>query len=144
MALDFIMSHDVAVGKGKTTVIDEHYFDIVNKVPKSIPELTRTFINSFKNGSLYIKEAKIKLKQPSFHMKEILKLRDCYELSDLDKILKYCLINEIYDIEGIKSVLREKFIEIIINDEINVEKVKAEIIDANLVRQTSYYEGGQF
>lgn len=77
-------------------------------------------------------------------MREILKLRDCYELSDLDKILKYCLINEIYDIEGIKSVLREKFIEIIINDEINVEKVKAEIIDANLVRQTSYYEGGQF
>ena len=144
MALDFIMSHDVAVGKGKTTVIDEHYFDILNKIPKSIPELTRTFINSFKNGSLYIKEAKIKLKQPSFHMKEILKLRDCYELSDLDKILKYCLINEIYDIEGIKSVLREKFIEIIINDEINVEKVKAEIIDDNLVRQTSYYERGQF
>ncbi|MBP2029059.1 transposase [Acetoanaerobium pronyense] len=142
--LEFIISYEIAEGKGKTSVKEEHYAKIATKVPKSIPEIKRTFMNSFKNGSIYIKEAEKVLNQPSFHIREILKLRDCYELSDLDKVLKYCILEGVYDIEGIKSILKEKFIEIVINDEVIVNQTKVNIINSDLVRQTSYYEGGQF
>lgn len=149
-ALDKIAEHELIAGKGKNTVVDSHYREIQNLVPKSIPEIKRQFVATFELGEEYFERTASILKQPSFHARGFLKLKELYDISDLNKILSYCLENKIYRIESIKEVIKEKYLEIILNhNQLDPQKNESLVDIAKttdfegLIRDISYYEGGQ-
>lgn len=136
--LEVITFHEIDPNNSnKVLTIDEHYAHLNNSVPKSIPEIRRQIEETFDSGKIYYAEASKRLKQPSFHAKGFLKLKELYTVETLNIILNYCIQQNIYDISEIKSVIKEKYLDIVSN--------KASL-DANknnhssLVRDLSYYE----
>lgn len=146
LKMNLIDTHELIDGKNNMKIKDSHYDAIKTRAPKSIPEMKRQFIADFKSGNDYlIKTAKL-LKQQSYHVREFLKLRDMYSNDDLNLVLEYCIDNEVYKIERIREVLKEKYFEIILGEKnIDAEdnSIDKDTSSDELVRETSYYEGGQ-
>ena len=148
--MNLIDTHNLMEGKHEVRIIGEHLEAIQTKAPKSIPEIRRQFVKSFSYGQIYIDKTGKVLNQQSHHMREFLKLRELYSTHDLDLILNYCLENGIYRIEGMKEVLKDKYFEIVLNER-NIDNksiIEAELSSKGLssdeiIRETSYYEGGQ-
>jgi hypothetical protein len=92
---------------------EEHYAPITQPVSKSIPEIKRQFESTFNNGQDYLIEASKVLQQPSYHAREILKLKDMYHTENLDMILEYSIQNGKFKINEIKEIIREKYLEIV-------------------------------
>ncbi|WP_283591983.1 Mu transposase domain-containing protein [Clostridium butanoliproducens] len=139
-SLDIIATHEITNDKGKMITVERHYGDLNNIAPKSIPEIIRQFESTFVHGSEFYKESIQYLKQPSYHLREIIKLKDLYDINSLDLILKYCINEKIYQIKDIKNVLKYKFIEIIRCTDASEELLTI----ADTSRDLSYYEEGQF
>ncbi len=149
-SLDKIAEHEITEGKGKNKIIDNHYAEIKNLVPRSIPEIKRQFISTFEFGNEYLEKTAPILKQPSFHAREFLKLKELYDIKDLNKVLSYCLEHQIYKIENIKKVIKEKYLEIILDVSENTPRNNEAVASISkiselegLTRDLSYYEGGQ-
>lgn len=141
--LDIIATHEV--NKDDVTKSKEHYAPISYSAPKSIPEIKRQFKSVFKNGEQFLEKSSKILQQPSYHAREILKLKELYTVDSLDLILSYCINNEIYDIDDIKKILKEKYIDIVFNNILEQNKIsgiQASGPDGSLIRDLSYYEGG--
>ncbi|MBS5823324.1 MAG: IS21 family transposase, partial [Clostridium argentinense] len=75
-SLDIIATHEITNDKGKMITVERHYGDLNNIAPKSIPEIIRQFESTFVHGSEFYKESIQYLKQPSYHLREIIKLKD--------------------------------------------------------------------
>jgi transposase len=151
-AMEMITTYELINEKGKFFTKDEHYAPIKQPVPKSIPEVKRQFESIFKFGESYFVEATKVLQQPSYHAREILKLKDMYHTENLDKILNYCIKEQKFKINEIKEIIREKYLEIVLgrSHKENTKDIGTliECIDEiattdALIRDTSYYEGGQ-
>ena len=88
-------------------------------------------------------------KQPHFHAREFLKLKDLYAIADLDIILKHCIDSNVLKIDGIKSLIKEKYLELIIEHE-RVELILTKpnknkdtnMNEEGLIRHLSYYGKG--
>jgi len=76
------------------------------------------------------------LKQPSYHLRELIKLKDLYDISSLDLILEYCMANDIYEIKNIKEVLKTKYLEIISGENLTNDMLTLEDTYMDL----TYYE----
>lgn len=138
-SLDIIATHEIIKTKGKMVTIDEHYGELNNIAPKSIPEIIRQFENTFSNGKAFYKNCIPHLKQPTYHMRQIIKLKELYDNESLDLILRYCIEQNIYEIGAIKNIIKTKYLDIIkgINS-------KDELLTINETsRDLSYYEEGQ-
>lgn len=120
--------------------VDTHYGDLNNIAPKSIPEIIRQFENTFSNGKVFYKNCIPYLKQPSYHLRQIIKLKELYDIDSLDLILKYCIDNNIYEIKAIKNVLKTQYFNIVKG--INSEDELFTISETS--RDLSYYEEDQF
>lgn len=142
-----IATHELVNGKDNVKKIDEHYEAIRTKAPKSIPEIKRQFISNFRLGNAYLDKTSKILIQQSYHVREFLKLREVYNIDDLNLVLEYCINNEIYRIEGIKEILKNKYFEIVIGEkdiaDIANKITTTKLTSDDLIRETSYYEGGQ-
>jgi hypothetical protein len=125
------------------------YKGIASKVPRSIPEIKRVFEGTFKHGSEFYELASRVTRQAHFHAREFLKLKDLYSVEDLDIILKHCVQNNIFKIETMKSVIKEKYLDLIIEH----DKTQLSLLKKNenkhslknekeLVRHLSYYGKG--
>jgi hypothetical protein len=147
--LVLIKKWNVLEGKNKTIEDKDDYKDIAVKVPHSIPEIRRVFEKTFLYGNEFYVLASRVTKQPHFHAREFLKLKDLYDLTDLDIILKHCIDNHILKIDDMKSLIKEKYLELIIEH----EKTGLALVKANkskytlnnekeLVRNLSYYGKG--
>ncbi|MFZ5986074.1 MAG: IS21 family transposase [Bacillota bacterium] len=141
MKMNLIDAPAVKNGKNGIFRIDDHYTPISSKVPKSIPEIKRQLVKTFKVGEKYLELASKALQQPSYHARQILKLRELYTVESLDKILDYCIKNSIFDIDGIKDILKNKYIEIVFGDNVDF-KANPNTSSYSLARDLSYYEGG--
>lgn len=141
MKMELIEAPEVMNGKNEVFRIDDHYIPISSKIPKSIPEIKRQFGKTFRSGELYLEIASKVLQQPSYHARQILKLTELYTVESLNKILDYCVKNSIYDIEAIKGVLKEKYIEIVMEEQIGKSGTPSGTTNS-LARDLSYYEGG--
>lgn len=139
-ALDIIATHEIVKDKGKMITIDTHYGDLNNIAPKSIPEIIRQFESTFANGTIFYNKSIQHLKQPSYHLREIIKLKELYDVTSLDLILDYCIHNDIYEIKDIKNILKSKYFDIVKGTNVNEELLT--ITDTS--RDLSYYEEGQF
>lgn len=139
MKMNLIETTVINSGKNGIFKVDEHYAPISSKVPKSIPEIKRQFMKTFKNGDIYLELASKSLQQPSYHARQILKLTELYTIESLDKILNYCIKNSFFDINEIKDVLKNKYFEIIIEDNMAPSNTTS---SHSLARDLSYYEGG--
>lgn len=139
-ALDIIASHEIIKDKGKMITVDTHYGDLNNIAPKSIPEIIRQFENTFSNGKIFYKNCIPYLKQPSYHLRQIIKLKELYDIDSLDLILKYCIDNNIYEIKAIKTVLKTQYFNIVKG--MNSEDKLLTISETS--RDLSYYEEDQF
>lgn len=133
--------HELNTEKNEVFRFDNHYAAISNNVPKSIPEIKRQFMKTFKFGDIYLEHASKVLQQPSYHAKQILKLKDLYTIESLDKILEYCIKNSIFEIDDIKGVLKEKYIEIVLGEIVDPIAYSNKTTHS-LARDLSYYEGG--
>lgn len=133
--------HELNTEKNGVFRFDDHYAAISNNVPKSIPEIKRQFMKTFKFGGIYLGHASKVLQQPSYHAKQILKLKDLYTIESLDKILGYCIKNSIFEIDDIKGVLKEKYIEIVLGEIVDPIAYSNKTTHS-LARDLSYYEGG--
>ena len=141
MDMNHVRSYEVNTSNNPITRLDEDYEPIANKAPKSIPEVKRQFKASFKTGESYLEVAAKVLEQPIYHARQILKLKELYTAESLDKILDYCIKNNIFDIDGIKGVLKEKYIEIVLEDKDDFSTTST-TGSHSLARDLSYYEGG--
>ncbi len=139
-ALDIIASHEIIKDKGKMITVDTHYGDLNNIAPKSIPEIIRQFENTFSNGKVFYKNCIPYLKQPSYHLRQIIKFKELYDIDSLDLILKYCIDNNIYEIKAIKTVLKTQYFNIVKG--MNSEDELLTISETS--RDLSYYEEDQF
>ena len=145
-----IKQYELLHGKGEDITIPEDYERISSKVPFSIPEIKRVFEMTFKNGREFYSLTSRITAQPHFHAKEILKLQDLYAAEDLDIILKHCINNNILKIDGVKSVLKEKYFRLIMEHETIGIKERSRLsmyeqkISEGVTRSLSYYDqGGQ-
>lgn len=151
--MDIIATHEITKDKINPIRKDEHYALIKGTVPKSIPEIKRQFESNLKSGVVYYKEATKVLQQPSYHARQILKLRDLYQEDDLDLILDYCIAHKKFKIEEIKEIIKEQYLEIILSHNKKEDKeiphnqeitnLEAYQVEDELIRDISYYEGGQ-
>lgn len=138
-SLDIIATHEIIKDKGRMVTTDEHYGELNNIAPKSIPEIIRQFENTFCNGKAFYENSIPYLKQPSYHMREIIKLKELYDNDSLDLILKYCIDKNIYEIKEIKSILKTKYLDIVRGINSNDELLTIN----ETSRDLSYYEEGQ-
>jgi len=142
MKMNLVESPEVNNGRNEVFRIDEHYDPISRNIPKSIPEIKRQLIKTFENGEKYLELASKALQQPSYHARQILKLKELYTTESLDKILEYCIKNSIFDIDGIKEVLKEKYIDIVLMEKAADPSTNKISGGHSLARDLSYYEGG--
>jgi len=147
--LNLIKSHYVLEGRYEEFKDSNDYSDIAVRVPRSIPEIRRVFEKTFKNGAQFYELASKVSNQPYFHAREILKLKDLYDVSDLDIILEHCIENSVLKIDNIKTIIKEKYLSLMIEHErmeLELTKKKKNIYglknEKELVRNLSYYEKG--
>lgn len=121
------------------------YEVIASSVPRSIPEIRRIFESTFKHGKEFYDLASKVSNQVHFHAREFLKLKELYSLEDLDIILVHCIENNIFKIENMKTTIKEKYFELIMEHEkteLSLLKNKSKLTVKNeneLVRHLSYY-----
>ena len=147
--LSLIKSYAVLDGKNNKLEDPMDYKDIAVRVPVSIPEIRRVFEKTFKHGNEFYELVSRVTNQPHFHAREFLKLKDLYDVCDLDIILKHCVENNILKIDNVKSLIKEKYLALIIEHETveitlaNAKKDKYSLKnEKELVRHLSYYEKG--
>lgn len=147
--LVLIKKWNILQGKNRKIQAKDDYKDIAVRVPSSIPEIRRVFEKTFKHGNEFYRLASRVTKQPHFHAREFLKLKDLYDVSDLDIILKHCIDSNVLKIDGIKSLIKEKYLELIIEHE-RVELIltkpnkdkNTNVNEKGLIRHLSYYGKG--
>lgn len=141
--MSFITSHEIKTNK-ENSIKDEHFLAIAHQTPKSIPEIKRQFQATFNNGAKYLEQSSKLLQQPSYHARQILKLKELYTNESLEAILEYCINNQMYSINEVKKVLKEKYIDIVIlkGSAIINGDVESNINNDSTTRCLSYYEGG--
>lgn len=142
LKMELIATHEIINSDDNILSLEEHYALIKSSVPKSIPEIKRQFQSTFKNGSVYLERASHVLQQPSYHARQILKLKELYNVESLDIILNYCINNGLYGIDEFKGVLRDKYIDIMVNNNSDGNMLSPSVLENSLVRDISYYEGG--
>ncbi|MEG0309228.1 MAG: IS21 family transposase [Clostridium sp.] len=138
-SLDIISVHEIIKDKGRMVTVDKHYGSLNDIAPKSIPQIIRQFEEMSTNGNEFYRKSIPHLKQPSYHLRELIKLKDLYDISSLDLILKYCMSNNIYEIKNIKEVLKTKYLEIISGENLTNDMLTIE----DTCRDLTYYEEGQ-
>lgn len=136
---EYIMSLELQDGKHGIFKNPEHYEDIKVKASKSIPQIKRDFMSTFKNGEAYLKAATGLFQQPSYHARKILELLDLYEPKILDKVIAYAIANDKLDIKSIKQLIRNDFFKIIA-DEAKANEVIKSIDTEGIIRSLDYYE----
>ena len=121
---------------------DLHYKGVMAAVPKSIPEIRRKFVTTFERGAEYLEKSSSIVEQSSYHARQILKLQELYTAPILNRILGYCIDHNIYAIEGVKEILKNKSLEILV-ESMGSEVAAATANNPGLTRSLSYYGGGQ-
>lgn len=149
--LNLIKKYTLIQGRNGKIEDDRDYAGIASRVPSSIPEIRRVFEKTFVHGSGFYELASKITKQPHFHAREFLKLKDLYEVQDLDIILKHCIESNILKIDSIKALIKDKYLELMLEHEkleLRLTTSKKDIYshknEKAIVRDLSYYDkGGQ-
>lgn len=93
-------------------------------------------LSTFSNGKQYLAAAEKRLYQLTYHARRILSLLELYPLEHIEEALDYCINHELYSIDEITGVLKDKYLEIILESK--------ELADSKstLVRSLDYYDDG--
>lgn len=144
-----IKTYRLLKGKKDKLTDESDYREIASRVPNSIPEIRRVFERTFKNGADFYELASRITSQAHYHAREILKLKDLYDVEELEIILEHCIKNNVVKADNIKAVIKERFLKLILEHEMlglkerenSMEKHK---LPEGLIRSLGYYkEGGQ-
>lgn len=134
----FLFSVEISDGKHLTIKDPEHYAPIQTRVNKSIPQIKRDFMTTFKNGKEYFDLASQYLQQPSYHARKILELLELYTVETLDLVLLYAISQNSFEIKNIKYILKEKYFELISNGQLEQSfEIQSQ---TSLLRNCSYYD----
>jgi len=136
-----IAQHDISMGNNDVTRSELHYEDIMSAVPKSIPEIRRIFVKTFERGAEYLEKSSHMVEQSSYHARQILKLQELYTIPILDRIIDYCIDHNVYTIDEVKDVLKNKSLELLLAS-MGPEVSVATGNNSELTRDLSYYGGG--
>ncbi|AKL95818.1 transposase for insertion sequence element IS21 [Clostridium aceticum] len=139
MESEYIMSLELREGKFGTFKDPTHYDAISVKANKSIPQIKRDFINTFKYGEAYLKAVDGLFQQPSYHARKILELLDLYEPEVLDKILAYAIDKDKLDIKSIKELIRNDFFKIV-SDKTEITSITQITDIEGITRSCDYYD----
>lgn len=114
---NLIRTWTISEGRHGRFYDDKDYKAIASRVPSSIPEIQRVFEATFPHGKEFYALAGRVTMQPYFHAKEFLKLLDLHEMTDLDLVLVHCIENNIFKIEDMRRIIKEKFFELVLTYE---------------------------
>lgn len=146
--MNLIRTWDTSEGRYERIYNDTDYRAISSRVPSSIPEIQRVFEATFSHGPAFYALARRVTNQPHFHAREILKLLELYDVADLDLILAYCIENNIFKIDDMRRIIKERYFELIMTYErtkflLSKEKERKERFKLKnedaLVRNLTYY-----
>jgi len=146
--MNLIRTWAISEGRHGRFYDDKDYKAIASRVPSSIPEIQRVFEATFPHGREFYALAGRVTTQPYFHAKEFLKLLDLHEMTDLDLVLAHCIENNIFKIEDMRRIIKEKFFELVLTYErtkllLSQEKERKEKYSLKneeaLVRNLTYY-----
>ncbi len=146
--MNLIRTWDTSEGRYERIYNDTDYRAIASRVPSSIPEIQRVFEATFSHGPAFYALARRVTNQPHFHAREILKLLELYDVADLDLILAYCIENNIFKIDDMRRIIKERYFELIMTYErtkflLSKEKERKERFKLKnedaLVRNLTYY-----
>ena len=115
--MNLIRTWTISDGRHGRFYDDKDYKAIASRVPSSIPEIQRVFESTFPHGKEFYALASRVTTQPFFHAKEFLKLLDLHEMQDLDLVLVHCIKNNVYKIEDMRRIIKEKFFELVLTYE---------------------------
>lgn len=85
--LDIVAIHEIIKDKGRIVKTG----DLNNIAPKSIPEIIRQLKNTLSNSKTFSRHCIPNSKQPTYHMRQIIKLKKLYDNDSLYIILNYCI-----------------------------------------------------
>lgn len=146
--MNLIRTWDTNEGRHERIYNDTDYRAIASRVPSSIPEIQRVFEATFSHGPAFYALARRVTNQPHFHAREILKLLELYDVADLDLILAHCIENNIFKIDDMRRIIKERYFELIMTYErtkflLSKEKERKERFKLKnedaLVRNLTYY-----
>ena len=146
--MNLIRTWDIMEGRHGRIHNSDDYRAIASRVPSSIPEIQRVFEATFHHGQAFYALARRVTNQPYFHAKEFLKLLELYEAKDLDLILSHCVENNIFKIEDMRKLIKERYFELVLKYErtklmVDQEKERKERFSLKneeaLVRNLTYY-----
>jgi hypothetical protein len=146
--MNLIRTWIISEGRNGRIYNNNDYKAIASRVPSSIPEIQRVFEATFPNGPAFYALARRVTSQPYYHAKEFLKLLDLYEMEDLDLILGHCIENNIFKIEDMRRIIKERFFELVLTYErtkllLSQEKARKERFhvknEDTLIRNLNYY-----
>ena len=103
---ELILRKEAEDGKHKTVMEPEHYEEIANKVPTSIPQIRRDFTEIFSNGTSFLKEAAKKYDQPTHYARKIMELRELYDDDVLDALIGEAVAKGTLDIKSFRAMLK--------------------------------------
>lgn len=146
--MNLIRTWDIKEDRHKRVFDNNDYRAIASRVPSSIPEIQRVFEATFPHGPAFYALARRVTSQPYFHAKEFLKLLELYGAADLDIILAHCIENNIFKIEDMRRLIKERYFELVMQFErtkllVDEEKGRKERFSLKneeaLVRNLTYY-----
>jgi transposase len=146
--MNLIRTWGISEGRHERSYNNNDYRAIASRVPSSIPEIQRVFEATFPHGPEFYELARRVTNQPYYHAKEVLKLLELYDVAELDIILAHCIENNIFKIDDMRKVIKERFFELIMTCErtkflLSKEKERKERFklknEEALVRNLTYY-----
>lgn len=109
-ALNIIKVWYIAKGSYRGICKDDcDYDEIAPKLPTSIPEIRRVFESTFESGKEYLEICQNTVRQPHYHAREFLKLKELYSTEDLNSILTDCIDKKILKISDIQAYIKENY-----------------------------------
>ena len=104
---NFIQSREAFDSRGHIRTDAEHYREIAQKTPTSIPQIRRDFTKRFANGEEYLKAAGRKYDQPTHYARKIMELQELYDDRILDEFIGIAIKEDKLDIRSFRTLLRE-------------------------------------
>jgi transposase len=104
---EWIDQHPISFTKGRTVSKKEHYEGLRKSIPKSLPQLRETFIQTFPSGKKFIQMLREKTTQNhGYILQRMLELQYSYTVDVLEAVIQQALTHRRIDYGFIQNMLR--------------------------------------
>lgn len=103
-----IAEHQLSKTKGASVIQPEHYQNIKNSIPKTVPRTREILAEEFPSGQEFYEALVVNTKfNAAYHGQKILELRDYYTNEIIELALKKALAYKAYEYQAVRNVLKQ-------------------------------------